>query len=386
MTTIAEFYGDWLTGSVDEVGPQVLSTLVDHHRDESKFRVYKPSAHSKWMASSALQKSIRRGLDESAAKFCDQLIQVDADYMMRRLHTVAAEDLGIANLLLMAAHAKGSTKTFQAKMGGTTLVARALVAEMAHSPKCRLADELKTLDLREFPESLAEQYNQEIAHHSDNELLDMLANRELPLSKRMLALIYYTRFEPSDRNVLVVRSAPKLNWRTALMNACQALGTPPLIRDLCWVYAGRMMERQAYCLPIAWDTMCDQTWHTEDDHGIVDSECDGWPAAAIDGHTSPGKKALKRLMRDSLSKELAEQHVIDLDFCRERAFHLTIFRTEGHLCRQRLTNDVSAGIRVKSSEAVVSQYCHTLEDGRAMLAHGQELLDRLNIIRQSMAK
>lgn len=381
--SIAGFYGGWLSRPLDEVGPEVLNDIVAAHGDVGPFVCPAPSQYAKWIASSSLQKSIRRGLDERARWHCDQLLQIDPYYMFRRLHTVAVEDVGIANILMLAAYATGGgSKTWQSKMGGRTTVARALVTELAVSPKDRLGDELKTLDLRERQDS--EKWNREVADLPDDELMQILQDRQEGLTHRALALMYLTRFEPSDRNALVPRIAPKKNWRTALMEVCTVLKTPLLLRELCWVYAGRMMERQAYCLPLAWDLMKDEQWRVEDDAGIVDEVAGSWPAVAIDGHTSQGKKAIAKLIkRDSLAQELNEQHVIGPDWA-PRAFHLTFFRTEGHLCRQRLAAGISEIVRAQSSVAVVSQYCRSKADGEAMLAHGPELLDRLQLIRQKM--
>lgn len=392
-STVAGLYGDWVDQPLAEVGPTILQAVVETHGDDGPWQAPKPGSFAKWLASSALQKSIRRGNLDAARYHCDQLLQIDSSYMMRRLNTVAAEDIGVAGLLAMAAYAMGGNlKSWQAKMGGEKVVMRALVTEMVASPKCRLGDEIKTLDYREWSEAEAEAANLGIAELTDKNLLAMLADKGATPPQRAMALMYYTGFEPSDRNVLVPRKGRK-NWRHALMDVCDTLETPTLIRELCWVYAGRMMERQAYLLPLAWEFAKNQPFMVEDDPGIVDHDIGKWPAAGLDGHTSVGKNAIKQMIkRDALTQELCEAHVLDLDDAKQRAVHLTLFRTEGHLCRQRLTFPLSAQIRKRSSIAVVSHYC--LDDGvatlsrrkhgEAMLLHGPELLDRMNLFRQKI--
>lgn len=387
MRTISEFYGPWLSGSVNEVGMAILSQATEKIAAPEPFVCSKPNRYAKWLLSSALQKSIRRGHLDYTRSYCDALLQIEPDYMFRRLNTVAAEDVGIGNLLAMAAYAKGgNSKTIRAKMGGTATVARALTAGLASSPKCRLGDELKTLDLREAGD-VAESYNLAMAEQTDQELLDILVDRKNPLTQRAIALMYFTRFEPSDRNALVVRAAPPTKVRKQLLEVCAALETPQLLRELAYIYAGRMYERQAYCLPLAWDLMKDEAMEVRDDPQLPEQELvlNGIIAAAVDGHTSQGKKCLKELVAtDDLALSLIPLTLGGDETL--RAFHLTIFRTEGHLCAKRLTGEASRRVRQLSSDAVVGQYCFNAAGGEHLLSHGPQLLDRLNVIRERSIK
>jgi hypothetical protein len=217
-----------------------------------------------------------------------------------------------------------------------------------------------------------------MAGRGDEELLGVIANRTQSATERAAALMYYCRFQPSDRNALVARAAPKKNWRGALMDVCSVLETPLLLRELCWVYAGRMAERQAYLLPLAWDISKDEPWKLEDDPAIEDLMFGDLLAAAIDGHTIEGKRALASLLRrDKMVQSLATIHVTRPS-CDLRAFHLTVFRTEGHLCRQRLSNAPSANVRQLCSTAMISHYCRGPDSGRKLLEYAPEILRRLN--------
>lgn len=379
--SIAAVYGFRLNERLESLGPASLEALLEAYRDEGPLRNHRRRTISRSLAASALQKCIRRGLREQALLHCDQLLEIDPDYLFRRAHTIAAEDVGIGGLLVLAAYAiGGGSKTWRRKLGGDRPVARALVTALASSPKDRLGDELKTLDLRELGR-LAEPWNRAVARQSDDELLGTLADRSQSVTARAAALMYYTRFQPSERNALVRRAGPKKNWRRALMEVCSALETPLLLRDLCWVYAGRMMERQAYCLPLAWDVSKDELWALEDDTGIDDLMFGGLLAASIDGHTGEGKKALANLLkRDRRAQNLATINVTRPSWD-VRAFHLAFFRTEGHLCRQRVTNPMSVHVRQRSTHAVVSQYCRSPDNASDLLAHTPGLLSKLNLER-----
>lgn len=387
MQTLNDQYKDWISSSVDEVGMEVLSQSIANKADYEPFACSRPNRYTKWLLSSALQKSIRRGRLDYVRRYCDGLLQIEPDYMFRRLNTVAAEDIGIANPLILAAYAKGgNSKTVRAKMGGAVAVARTLTAGLAASPKCRLGDELATLDLREM-EEIAEKYHQAMAEQSDQELLDVLVDRKNPLTARAIALMYFTRFEPSGYNALVVRPAPTKRFRKQLLEVCEALGTPRLLGELAYVYSGRMMERQACFLPLAWDLMKDEPMKVLDDPELPTQELviNGFIAPAIDGHTSQGKKCLKQLIAsDELAKSLVPLTLGGEDTL--RAFHLTIFRTEGHLCANRLTSEESHRIRRLSSTAMVSHYCYEAAGGEQLLQQGPRLLDRLNVIRQQSAR
>lgn len=376
--TISSTYGAQIQQPLSEVGPAVLSQLVHAYGDDGPYRCSAPPECLRSLAASGLQKSIRRGLVNEALFHCDQLLQIGPEYLFRRLHTVACEDVGIADLLLLAAYAVGGgSKTHRKKLGGDKRVGRALVSALARSPKDRLSDELKTLDLRELGR-LAEPWNRAVAKRSDEQLLAEVADRSQPVTSRAISLMYFTRFEPSDRNALVSRSGPRMNWRHALMEVCTALDAPKLLRELCWTYAGRMVERQAYCLPLAWDISKDEAWALEDDPAISDLTLGNLLAAAVDGHTREGKEALANLVRRDAEARSLAIGIVSRASWDIRAFHLAFFRTEGHLCRRRLANPISARIRQLSTDAVVAQYCRSPAHASQLLANAPRLAPSLH--------
>ncbi len=55
----------------------------------------------KWLLSSALQKSLRRGNYELAKSYVDFLWEHDRSYLTYRLGTIITEDVGITNIPLL---------------------------------------------------------------------------------------------------------------------------------------------------------------------------------------------------------------------------------------------------------------------------------------------
>ncbi len=57
-----------------------------------------PLTIDKWLASSALQKAIRRGNEAEALSCARLLLNVDAQRLWRRLGIIAIEDIGVADI------------------------------------------------------------------------------------------------------------------------------------------------------------------------------------------------------------------------------------------------------------------------------------------------
>gem|GEM_PF-1311273 len=111
--------------------------------ENAKNKMPEPLAISPWMAMSLLQKAIRRGHIQWALAAAVTLLDVSPDRLWRRLCVTAYEDIGIADLDLVAyvsVSLKG--KTVRKELGGEWSVANHLIQRMCAAPKCRAADDL----------------------------------------------------------------------------------------------------------------------------------------------------------------------------------------------------------------------------------------------------
>ena len=136
---------DLLTPSVDLSTKQdtekYLLRLLDTELNLYTFTLAQPAICDKWTAVSNLHKSIRRREIRTALSAAATLIQIDPDYLFRRLKILAYEDIGIANpilcLMTLFASKKVVLNTY-----GLEKVAYYLVEKMSQSDKSRTATDI----------------------------------------------------------------------------------------------------------------------------------------------------------------------------------------------------------------------------------------------------
>jgi hypothetical protein len=136
---------------------------------------------------SALQKSIRRGRQQTALRAAATLLQFDPARLWRRVGCVAYEDIGVADLEAVAlATAALTGKKFRASLGGDWRVASYIIDRMTGSPKCRAADDLLLL-VESHPQY--ESLRTELATLNTDQLIRIVSGTE-PLPVRGLACWY----------------------------------------------------------------------------------------------------------------------------------------------------------------------------------------------------
>jgi hypothetical protein len=92
-----------------------------------------------------MQKAIRRGQEEIALRAAATLLRDSPDRLWRRCGVTAFEDIGVADLEVVAEVAAAlAGKTYRAQLGGQWQVASTIVTRMARATKCRAADDLLT--------------------------------------------------------------------------------------------------------------------------------------------------------------------------------------------------------------------------------------------------
>jgi hypothetical protein len=98
---------------------------------------------SPWVAMSLLQKAIRRARKDLGLRAAATLLHGSPERLWRRLGCIAFEDIGIGDLDTVAlVTAALAGKRFREDLGGEWRVASCIVSRMAHTPKCRAADDL----------------------------------------------------------------------------------------------------------------------------------------------------------------------------------------------------------------------------------------------------
>ena len=118
---------------------QMLLQLVRDGGFNESEDIHLSNKNCKWVVSSALQKAIRRGLSEVAAKYAVALWNDNASYLVRRLTVIALEDIGGANLdLCVLVASLVSNVRWLRKNGGYKIIA-GVVTLLAQSAKNRAA-------------------------------------------------------------------------------------------------------------------------------------------------------------------------------------------------------------------------------------------------------
>jgi hypothetical protein len=166
--------------------------------ENAKNKIPEPLAISPWMAMSLLQKAIRRGHIQWALAAAVTLLDASPDRLWRRLCVTAYEDIGIADLDLVAdisVSLKG--KTVRKELGGEWSVANHLIRRMCATPKCRAADDLMIVAERS-PQLIQQRFDMTFMPIA--ELMKIAASAET-IESRAIALWYAIGTDrcPSDR-------------------------------------------------------------------------------------------------------------------------------------------------------------------------------------------
>jgi hypothetical protein len=171
-------------------GPEVFTDIKQQFAsaisawDASPFE---PLAISPWLAAALLQKSIRRGDENFALQAAATLLQISPDRLWRRCAGIAAEDVGLGSVDVVAlVTAALAGKRFRAGFDGEWNVASFIVSQMASATKCRSSDDL--LMCAERHPSLAHA-RREFVMLGTRELLNIVTG-SASLPERGLALWY----------------------------------------------------------------------------------------------------------------------------------------------------------------------------------------------------
>jgi hypothetical protein len=109
----------------------MISSRNTASREQADFQ---PLDISPWLAMSLMQRAIRRGEQEVALRAAATLLRDSPDRLWRRCGITAFEDIGVADLDVVAeVTAALAGKTYRARLGGEWPVASAIVSRMARA-------------------------------------------------------------------------------------------------------------------------------------------------------------------------------------------------------------------------------------------------------------
>lgn len=258
-----------------------------------------------WLASSLLQKAIRRGATDHALRAAHEFHRHRGFGIWRRLALVAFEDIGIGDLeLVQRITMLAADHAYRESFGDERELMRAVVTRMAAAPKDRSADYL-------------------ICTAHDGRDVDAFRNecRGRPRVER--AAIAADAFTPLEKRAVAAWSAVEIGYGTKfsageplmeLLDAFSDIGLQSSVIETVLVGARLTREPMPLMLLVVASVIHQlgmRTSETEDGPPRV-RLCGDVPTYAFDKHTALGKAAIGRLLvENSRVSEIISAHVPD---------------------------------------------------------------------------
>lgn len=283
-----------------------------------------------WLATSALQKAIRRGQVDHALNATSFLLSRQPARFWRRLIVIALEDVGIGDLDLVREVLLLSGRTsWRAQNGGDWLFASSLVSQLCGSVKCR--DACDALVITDLSPHLIPQRSA-FLDLGDNDLCHILADGTRSLGERVLAawLITGTKRFPAF-------SLPERDGSfSELLDVYRSLGVPEHVLEVARLGSTRTNEGHPLTLPLIWLLAHSAESRTvETKVGQQPRLIGGWPEYAADMHTRTGKRAIRLFLTKCESMlDLVKQHLPATAV--EEFVGTLVFRAEGEEVDRRL--------------------------------------------------
>jgi hypothetical protein len=334
--------------------------------------------NNKWLAKSALQKSIRRGYTDEAITMAEKLWHLNPKALLRSLKIISMEDIGIGNLELVR-HIATMTPTSCA--GDLSKTVGPVLKAMAESDKSRAWCELEygtNLLLQQDPKQFDAVY--QASKMRGDAVPDMLLSMPSPAEQYLCIALLRGRgpdISPMFEDV-------RRHSSHELVFADYVSALPEEEAVLARMLYKSCLDTMALAVaPIMYLT------NSFDPTEVVTEELDdtkiaGVSAVAFDIHTMQGKRALKAFYT-SLKKDYATVAKID----GKQATNIMgalVFAVEGSLVNRRVTNEKLREIQRVEDE--VWPVIEGLPEGDLieMLAIVQKEMPRLNQKRDWSAK
>ncbi|TPI58639.1 hypothetical protein FJ417_18620 [Mesorhizobium sp. B3-1-7] len=282
-----------------------------------------------WLATSALQKAIRRGHQAIALAATSFLLNGQADRFWRRAVVIGLEDIGIGDLDLIREVLLVSTrKGWRAEHGGDWNVASQLVHRLCAALKSRDACELLVAaDLH----PRWKEHRTAFLDLTQHQLSDIVADPVRHLVERTLAswLIVGTKRFPAY-------SMPEVDGSfAALLDVYRHIGVAENVLEVARLGSTRTDEGHALTLPLVWlvASQGPVTIQSEQlpEHVLIR----GWPSFSFDMHNRVGRRALALFAdRCTALRQMMQRH-LPVSAHADLVGHL-VFRIEGHVVDRQL--------------------------------------------------
>jgi hypothetical protein len=268
-------------------GPETPHVFENDLRRFASAARPRPLAIDPWVASSLLQKAIRRGDVDLAERAAFTLTRHRGQGIWRRLIGVAFEDVGVGSVdALIQTTTACTSAVWRQRVRGDELALRIIVRLLAEAPKDRSPDHL-ICAAHDHP--ILEEHRREVGAMSLAQRIAFVAEGASPVLKRAIAAWYASGVEwGKERRI-------GRGDLAALMGAFRDLGVPSDLVSATHTAAIRTREPIVVIMPLIWLAS-----EKAGGHHVVDCPVPPVmmlaevPAYALDKHTALGKAAIRR--------------------------------------------------------------------------------------------
>ncbi|MBU3077818.1 hypothetical protein [Sphingomonas quercus] len=265
-----------------------------------------PAILDPWVASSLLQKAIRRGEVEHAVRAAQALHRQRGTGIWGRFLIIACEDVGIADLdLVQHVTLVGIDRTVRKPFGTDEEVAADLARRLAEAPKDRSSDYLACAAIQ-HPEY--EQERESVALLSTDEQIAAAVDRGQSVIRRAIATWHASGVNSGGPRVVRPSNLP------LLLHGFDLLGLPHPLSSIIETAARKSREPMVVMLPLLWALWRegDEERRSADVSVPAALSCRGVPLWTFDKHTRLGKRAIARFIHENVAVDaVLSEHVPD---------------------------------------------------------------------------
>jgi hypothetical protein len=339
--------------------------------------IAQPLTIDPWVASSLLQKAIRRGDADLAERAAITLHRLRGNGIWRRFLVIAFEDIGVASIdALIKTTAACTAPSWRTDVAGGDERVLCLIARLlAAVPKDRSPDCL--ISAAQSHPAL-EDARRRVGAMTIAQRVDYAANDTRPLPERAVAAWCASGVEWGAEHRIGRGDLP------GLMSALRHLGVPADLVTATRIAATRTREPIVVMTPLLWLAAS-----AAGDHRVVDcpvppaTMIGDIPSYAFDKHTAVGKSAIHRFahenhaVRDALAAYVPEYRAKDVA-C------IAAFHVDAAPVSRRFAWDGSAELERLGDEAEMMKAGVPREGVAPLLNVIRDNLDHLNAIRAQL--
>jgi hypothetical protein len=355
-----------------------ISRALERFSDYVNIDPYPPGEPlhcNRWIASSALQKAIRRSEVGIACCAALTLHKHDRADVWRRLITIAFEDVGPADIEVILQTVAAAVSPGWRSSYGEDRAVLSIISKLATAPKDRSADYLMWI-AAEHPDQC--ETRAICGRASVNECLSMVTDLSRPLPDRAVAAWFCSGIDyPYQHRV----GAGELSW---LADAYCRLGAPPDLVAATVLAARRTRQPYVVLVPLIWLEVRRTGLTAVGDVFVPPSGLvAGIPLYALDEHTRLGKRAINTLAQQSVSIRACLQQYVPRRRWIAAGQHAA-FYAEGSAVSRRLHWAQSGLLETFGIEAELST-AEVCPDGvKPLIETIRRSLDQLNAIRTQL--